>query len=925
MRFLPLRALPFLLAILAPTLLSAQTGTVTGRVVDSASGAPLPRATVRLLDSVSTTPRGAIGGADGSFVIRGVPPGSYRLVVSYAGYAQLERPNVVVRAEGTTQLGDLILHHSFTRRPGIVVSASRRPQKETEAPASVTVIDARQIATQPALTEVDHLRTVPGLDIVQNGLTQNTVVARGFNNAFSGSLTVLTDYRIASVPSLRFNAYNFIPLVSQDIEQIEVVRGPGSALYGPNAANGVLHTLTRSPFASTGTWFSLAGGERDIVQAQARHAGTIGDRIGYKLSAQYMRGTDWSTVDSTEIQARADFLADTANAGVNPDTLKIGARDSAIERVAAELRVDWIPTDDLTLMLNAGVNDAIRNPEITGVGGAQSRDWLSSYVQVRALWKEFFVQAFYNRSDAGGSYLLRTGQPVVDRSGQFVAQAQHSTTIGEPLKLTYGLDYLLTMPETEGTITGGNENDDDITEVGGYVQGEYAILPDRLEATGALRVDHHSRIDEPIISPRAAIVWHPLENQTLRLTWNRAYSSPTTNDLFLDILVQQTPLFAVRASGVPEGGFHFRQGAADETLMRSSLFSDPSTFLPLDSARGATIWRGVQNLVNAELRKNGLTQTIDSIAPPPASVGLELRSLNQETAGFDPSSAPEDVPAIRPTITSTYEFGWEGTLFDRIRIAVDLYRSDYKDFVASLEAITPNVFYQQEPLRQHLLSEVLRTGLAADTATAEFYATYLAQQIAGVPGDPSTTGVPLGTVTPENANDPTAIIFSSRNYGNITVYGWDISVQGAITNELGASVSASFLDRNLLHNLDGHGDLALNAPRFKISGGLEYRNDELGLDAGVRVRHVDGFPVRSGVYVGDVPGYTVTDLTVGGRLSFAPGLAAHLSVQNLLTFVEGSSESPFSARHIEFIGAPALGRLALLRLTYELGAGETNR
>jgi len=919
-----LRTLPLLL-LLAPALLHAQSGAVSGTVVDSASGTRLVRATVRLLGPGALTGRGAIGGADGNFTIRGVPPGTYTLLVTYSGYAPLERPNVVVRAETTTQVGELALHPSFVQQGEIVVSASRRPQKATEAPASVTVIDARQIASQNALTQVDHLRSVPGLDVVQNGLTQNTVVARGFNNAFSGSLTVLTDNRIASIPSLRFNAYNFIPLVSEDIERIEVVRGPGSALYGPNASNGVLHTITRSPFASAGTWFSLTGGERDVVQAAARHAGTIGDNLGYKISAQYMRGTDWSTVDSTEIQARATFLADSANAGVNPDTVKIGARDSAIERAAAEIRIDYIPTEDLTLILTAGLNDAIRNPEITGVGGAQARDWMSAYVQVRAIWKDLFLQTFYNRSDAGGSYLFRTGEPVVDRSGQFVAQAQHTSSIDERLKLTYGLDYLLTMPETEGTITGGNEADDDITEVGGYAQAEYPILPGLLEATGALRLDYHSRIDAPILSPRAALVWHPLEGQTVRLTWNRAYSSPTTNDLFLDILVQQTPLFAVRAAGVPQGGFHFRRDTSGTPLMRSSLFSNPATFLPIDSARGATVWRGVQNLVNEELRRNGFAQTIDSIAPPPASVGLELRALNQATAGFDLSAGLEDVPAIRPTITSTYELGWEGTLFDRVRVGVDLYRSDYRDFVASLAAITPNVFYQQEPLRQHLFNEVLRTGLVSDTATAQFYASFLAQQIAGVPGDAATTGVPLGTVSPENANDPTAIIFSSRNYGNITVYGWDISLQGAITRQLGATITASWLDRNFLPNLDGRGDLALNAPRFKVAGSLEYRDDESGFDAGVRVRHIDGFPVRSGVYSGDVPGYTVADLTIGGSLPFVPGLAAHLSIQNLLTFVEGNPESPFTTRHVEFVGAPALGRLGLLRLTYEVGSGGDSR
>lgn len=911
-------SLSSLIFLLAHVTLHAQSGTVAGRVVDSTSGEPLNGATIRLFRADGGGRQiGAIANRSGEYRIVGVQPGRYRLTITFVSASPFERDGVEVRASETTTVNAALVRNVIGLGE-VIVTASRRPEKITSAPASVSVVDARSIQEQPSLSIADHLRGVTGLDIVQSGISQNMVVARGFNNAFSGTLAVLTDNRIASVPSLRFNAYNFIPLVNEDIQQIEVVRGPGAALYGPNTANGVMHTITRSPLSSQGTWLSASVGERDLFQGMVRHAGMIGDRLGYKISGQYMTATDWGLVDSVEVSSRRAFLADTiTNGHVRPDTLKIGLRDSLVQRLAGEIRIDYIPVDDLSLIFSAGLNDAIRNPEITGVGGAMARDWTYSYYQLRALYKDLFVQAFLNKSSAGGSYLLRTGVPVVDRSSLFVAQVQHNyMPVEDELRLTYGVDLLLTTPVTDSTITGVHENDDDILEVGGYLQGEWIILPDKLTLIGAGRLDKHSRLDDVIFSPRAALVYQPFDNQSLRLTFNRAYSAPTTNDMFLDLLARRTVAIDVRASGLSRSGFTFRTASDGSPLMRSKLHPDHSAYLPLDSARGNGVWHGVQGLINNELKKLGSTATFDSVAAPPASVGLQIRTLNQLTAAFDSSGPPMTIPGIRPTITSTIELGYQGVLFDRIALGVDLYRSHYTDFLATVGVITPNVFYEQSSLETYLRSELLRVGFATDSAQSAFFAQLLSSLISGTPGDTSNTGVPLGTISPEQAVDPTAIIAAPRNYGSITLYGYDLSLQVGITEELTVGGNLSYVDNNFFPNLEGISDLALNAPKFKFSLSADYRDPSLGFNCGVRLRHVDGFPVRSGDYIGSVAGYSVVDLSLGYDIPFIPGLNATVSASNLLTFVEGRDTSPFELRHAEFIGTPELGRMTLLRLTY---------
>ncbi|MEY4010495.1 MAG: hypothetical protein RLZZ93_1187, partial [Actinomycetota bacterium] len=125
----------------------------------------------------------------------------------------------------------------------------------------------------------------------------------------------------------------------------------------------------------------------------------------------------------------------------------------------------------------------------------------------------FFAQVFYNASNAGnasatddnGTFYLRTGLPVVDNSTVLVGQLQQGFNLGEA-KFTAGADYIATTPVTEGTIMGRNEQDDNITEAGAYLQMTRP-LSERLELTAAIRSDVNSRLDGEQFSPRAALVY----------------------------------------------------------------------------------------------------------------------------------------------------------------------------------------------------------------------------------------------------------------------------------------------------------------------------------------------------------------------------------------------------------------------------------
>ena len=258
----------------------------------------------------------------------------------------------------------------------VSVTTSRRREKVLEAPASVAVVGSSRIKDSVTSTVADHVTSVRAVDVAKTGLGSSHIVVRGFNNVFSGSLLSLVDNRIARVPSIRLNAYSLIPTSNEDIEQIEVVSGPGAALYGPNSANGVMHILTRSPFTSQGTTVSIGGGERSVLLGSLRHAGVLNETFGYKFSASAFSADDWE-----EGRAEADLN------GVKPPEFDM-------YRAGGDFRVDYRPNSDLTTIVASGFTQTT-GLEMTGIGAGQAKNWTYGYVQGRFIYKDLFAQAFW--------------------------------------------------------------------------------------------------------------------------------------------------------------------------------------------------------------------------------------------------------------------------------------------------------------------------------------------------------------------------------------------------------------------------------------------------------------------------------------------------------------------------------------------------
>ena len=232
--------------------LYAQTAILRGNITDGTTGDSLLGANVILASpSAGIQPFGTSTNRSGDYEIRGIVPGTYTLSISFIGYETRLFEDFLL-SQGETRVLNIAMMPSVLESGKIEVSATRQSLNPLESSSSITILDTTHITAIQAMTPADHVIGLAGVDVVKTGVVQSNVALRGFNDVFSGSLLIMVDNRIGRIPSLRFNAFNFLPNSNEDIEQIEIIRGPASALYGPNSANGVMHFITKSPFGSEG-------------------------------------------------------------------------------------------------------------------------------------------------------------------------------------------------------------------------------------------------------------------------------------------------------------------------------------------------------------------------------------------------------------------------------------------------------------------------------------------------------------------------------------------------------------------------------------------------------------------------------------------------------------------------------------------------
>ncbi len=976
--------------------LIAQDITISGNVQDE-NKQPMPGATLL----VKGTTIGAHTDDAGNYTLQ-VPATAKTLVVSFVGYTSQE---IAIKTNQGNYVLNVDMQNNDVGLNQVVVSASKKKEKILDAPASVSVIGQEKLERIVTTTPVEQLKTTPGVDVMRTGLVSSNVVVRGFNNIFSGSVLNVIDNRIGSVPSLRINAYQLTPVSNTDYERIEVVRGPASALYGPNASSGVVHIITRSPldqekkFMTTVAMTSgftvldksyrqynqgkIASG--NIINPEIRHSGKLfNGKFGYKISGSYFQGTDYPVYDTREpydnkfhpgISGPYDgdsvIFGSARNGQVfTPDTLqKFTHTDSsgnlvldsaqldirrfhknfAIRKYSVDARIDIRPIEDITLTINGGLAST-KNVELTGLGAAQGGaggpGWIYWYLQARFRWKNLYIQYFINSSDAGSTYLipqLSTStrnsyyassppdpyqvQLLIDKSKLHGIQAQHSFTPIQKLNFIYGIDALLTRPDTKGSINGRFENIDNLNQVGAYIQGEYEPLK-WMKLVAACRVDYNSIIKGVAVSPRAAVVFKPKTGHNIRLTFNRSFDSPNTLNQFLDLSNGLIPNgINVRGIGNPYGWSYKYDDATQMVQYKTApwrgqtgtwqTFGDKNYNVQgFDSLMQYMFGRFV-GAVNDPVIANGLVNSIFSGIKGPAGT---VANADQMSIAYDIFATKKDLGAsvqnvanfknlkkINNSTTQTLELGYKGLIASKLSLSLDLYWTRISNYVSSLRSASGAVVFDHNSylggydyannaidtsgrlyknLKQYaaldgLLIPLLDNNPALQNPT-------IVPSISGTVWDElivMTYQFPVGTITP---NDSTYVgsdyIVTYQNLGRLDVFGIDFGFQyNALENAAHSIIltgSMSWVNKDQLTLSSGE-NVPLNAPKLKASLGFDHTLQKTGFGYGLNFRYQMGYEANSAVYAGTVKPAYILDARVSYKPNFYKGLLLSINVNNV--------------------------------------------
>lgn len=515
------------LALVAwPALAAAQEGAVAGTVLDQ-TGSPVQNAEV----DVEGTRLGDLSAADGSFRIESVPAGTHVVEVSMTGFQSERVTDVRVRPDEVARI-EVTLTPAAFELDALVVSASREAQRITEAPATVTKIDTRQIERSSGNSFNGALKGTKGLEFIRTGVTTVQVNARGFNSSFNNRMLMLIDGRVGVLPENGLPVGQFTTVPKLDLESVEVLVGPGASLYGQDASNGVITLETKDPKEHPGTSVQVSKGTRDYTDVQFRHAGVLGDGSwGYKVTGEWQEADEFS--NRLLYDAGGTLVPE-----VDADwTSQVGRGEAAV--VYYE--------DDLRAEASAGFSESDVIGQ-TNVGRNQIQDWQYEFQQLKLSTDNLYFTAYRTRSQSGETFALnqftlnRLGFPELSADsvrklsdfpsdGQILAtDFQHNFRVPELLntKFIWGGQYRHDVVSSmRQWLTDRNTGEDIGIDQGGvFVQSSTPLTPEWNLTLGARWDDHQDY--ESQVSPQAGISYSPTEDQTLRLTYRQAFKSPTT-------------------------------------------------------------------------------------------------------------------------------------------------------------------------------------------------------------------------------------------------------------------------------------------------------------------------------------------------------------------------------------------------------------
>jgi iron complex outermembrane receptor protein len=521
------KSLKYFLLILLTSILHShnvfaqEKGSISGVVKHADTDEGIPFVNVFIVG----TSTGVATGDNGFYKIPAIDPGEYILRVSAVGHVTQEI-NIVINS-GSELKRDFYLKNSTIEFNDVYVyGASLRKERITESPSSITVLGVEEIQRNSGHGQLAKLlENETGVDIAQNGLFDFNINTRGFNSSLNRRLLILLDGRDLGTAFLGATEWNGLSIPLEELGRIELVRGPGSALYGANAFNGVINISSTMPRQSNGTRATVGGGEMNAIRGDVSHAGTQG-KWSYRLNLGGYQGDGFSTD-----RRNRNFEYEGLNPFLNNEVAELNT--DAVRTLYASGRVDYEYAGGRIVTLEGGIAQVENEVIVTGIGRVQVQKAQRPWGRFNYNGDGFNILLWTNiRNNIEPEKSLSTGLDLIQDASISHGEIQYNfSALEDHLFVVAGASHRLISIDTKKTLMKDKRNDN---TSGIFAQLEYKFLQN-LKGVVAARWDRSS-LHPSEFSPKLALVWTFIDNHSLRITFNKAFQPPNYSEQYLYVL-----------------------------------------------------------------------------------------------------------------------------------------------------------------------------------------------------------------------------------------------------------------------------------------------------------------------------------------------------------------------------------------------------
>lgn len=396
-----------------------------------------------------------------------------------------------------------------------VMTVSKKPEPLFDSASAVYVISGEDIRRSGYTTIAESLRLVPGMQVARLGSSQWAISSRGFNGLYANKLLVLVDGRSVYTPLNSGVHWDTVDTLLEDVDRIEVVRGPGGTLWGANAVNGVVNIITKSAKETQGIYAEAGGGTLERAFAGFRYGGKTKD-VFYRIYGNYFDRAEFDFADGSS--AQDDW-----------------------QKAQAGFRIDWESSIENLFTLQGDIyrgteNSHLLDADVTGGNllGRWTHDFSLDAQSQLQVYYDRFVREHFAKSD------IQT----------FDIDFQHRFQLGDRNEFIFGGGYRLIDDHLEETpLSKYREEERTVHLPSAFIQDEITLVPDRLRLTLGTKVEHHY-FSGWEIQPTARLLWTPHEKHTAWAAVSRAVRTPSRaeNDVRATFAVVPGPTNSIYAS-----------------------------------------------------------------------------------------------------------------------------------------------------------------------------------------------------------------------------------------------------------------------------------------------------------------------------------------------------------------------------------------